>query len=450
MSLDISQAPAGAPPPGRRFSLPKLRGGPAQLLSCHDHEVILGGCADSGKTVASCTKLIILCCDPTRRLQVAMCRKTFHSLHASCGRTFQRLLADLPVRRYGSADYTTRWVFPSGSEVVCAGLDNPDKLLSAEFGAIYVCQAEQLTEHDWEMLLTRCTGRGTQAAYPQVFGDCNPGGAHHWIRKRATAGKLTLLNATHRDNPELYDDAGNLTPQGAERIERLKATLSGVRYQRLFLGDWASAEGAVYDKFNPQEGGPHVREVDPATIKKWYLAIDEGYTNPCALLLVGEDADGRWYVAQEFYKTGIAQIDVVAQAENWYDAAECQLVAVDAAAVGLIAALTNKGMNAVAGKGRIIDGIHKIQDRLEVLGDGRARLVVDPGCVNTLGEFESYQWQPGVDIPLNRDNHALDALRYLVDAQGKQAPATNMSPENKVRFYTEQAKRRGEQRHRLR
>jgi PBSX family phage terminase large subunit len=428
------------------FRLPHLRGAPRQLLLNHDHECILCGGADCGKTVAACTKLIMLCTDPSRVIHAAMGRKTFHSIHSSCGQTFKRLLEGLPVRRYGSANYTDRWVFPNGSQVVCAGLDDPDKLLSAEFGTIYICQAEQLTEHDWEMILTRCTGRGTQAAFPQVFGDCNPGGAHHWIRQRADAGKLTLLNATQRDNPQLYDDDGNITPEGIKRIERLESTLTGIRRERLLLGRWASVEGAVYDMFNPQEDGPHVHKIDAATIVKWYLAIDEGYTNPCAILLVGEDSDGRWYVSREFYKTGVAEIDIVAQAENWYKDMKCQLVAVDAAAASLISALKNRGMNTVGGKGRIIDGIHKIQNRLKTLDDGKSRLVIDPSCENTIGEFERYQWMPGKDIPYDRDNHSLGALRYLVDALNRPPPALRMSAENKAKFYATVAEHRKLQR----
>src|SRR5207253_2012608 len=101
------------------------------------------------------------------------------------------------------------------------------------------------------MVSSCVTGRGTTIAFPQIFGDCNPAGASHWIRERAKNGKLTLLSATHKDNPALYDEAGNITQVGIARLAILESTLSGVRRKRLLEGIWATAEGAVFDTFDP-------------------------------------------------------------------------------------------------------------------------------------------------------------------------------------------------------
>jgi phage terminase large subunit len=44
-------------------------------------------------------------------------------------------------------------------------------------------------------------------------------------------------------------------------------------------------------------------------------------------------------------------------------------------------------------------------------------LTVDPSCVNTIAEFESYQYPSGgkveKDVPIKANDHAMDALRYL-------------------------------------
>jgi hypothetical protein len=322
-------------------------------------------------------------------------------------------------------------------------LDNPDLLLSSEFDIIYVCQAEQLTEADWETIGTRCTGRGSVVAHPQIFGDCNPAGTNHWIPRRAKEGRLTLINTTHKDNPALYDDAGNMTPDGKIRLDNLKNSLSGVRYKRLVEGLWSTAEGAVYDLFNPTIDGPHVRERDDSEFVHWYLAMDEGFTNPQTCLLVGMDSDRRLHVAREFYVTGMLESDIVAQALGWYREKACTMVVVDKAAPSLIAALVNAGMNATGGdKGLINNGIRKMQDRLKVQADGRSRLTVDPSCVNTISEFESYPWQPGKDIPYDRDNHAIGGLRYLVNTLEQEDPIKNVEREKaKTNFYKEALRR---------
>ncbi len=37
---------------------------------------------------------------------------------------------------------------------------------------------------------------------------------------------------------------------------------------------------------------------------------------------------------------------------------------------------------------------------------------MDPSCVNTINEFESYEWKPEKDEPKKENDHAMDAIRY--------------------------------------
>lgn len=405
------------------IKLPRFRGPMLDFLRNHDHELMLCGGADMGKTWASCVKSFMLCADKNRKgVHGCMVRKTFNSIQESGARTFNTITAGTGLRRYGGTQHTEKWVFPNGSELVCVGLDNPDKLLSSEWDFVQVIQSEQLSLSDWESIAHRCTGRGAVVAWPQVFGDCNPGGSRHWIRERAKAGKLTMLSATHKDNPALYDDNGNILPEGKKRIGILESTLTGIRRKRLLEGIWATAEGAVFDTF---DASVHVTTRNPAEMVKWHLCEDEGYTNPAAILLIGEDTDGRWHIFQEFYQSGILPSRIVTLSKEWYDRNQVKRIAVDAAAAGLIADLLAAGMNAVGGKGRIIDGINAIQNRLKVQGDNRPRLTIDPSCVCTINEFESHIWSANKsdgtprpkDTPLDKDNHSIAAIRYLHDVE---------------------------------
>ncbi len=65
-------------------------------------------------------------------------------------------------------------------------------------------------------------------------------------------------------------------------------------------------------------------------------------------------------------------------------------------------------------KGRVLDGITAVQGYLAIQGDGRPRLTVDPSCVDTINEFESYVWKPEKDEPVKENDHAMDALRYAI------------------------------------
>jgi phage terminase large subunit len=152
--------------------------------------------------------------------------------------------------------------------------------------------------------------------------------------------------------------------------------------------------------------------------------MDEGYTNPAVILLIGIDSDGRLHVAQEFYKRGVLQGDIVEIAKKWWDSYKCSICAVDAAAAGLIADLQHAHVRAMPYKGRVIDGITAVQGYLKKAGDDRPRLTVDPSCVNTINEFESYIWRStsAKDEPVKENDHALDALRYYVVSRGDIGP----------------------------
>ena len=153
--------------------------------------------------------------------------------------------------------------------------------------------------------------------------------------------------------------------------------------------------------------------------------MDEGYTNPAVILLVGEDGDGRRHIFREFYQRGVLQSAVCATARQWCNEVHAESVVVDDSAAGLIAELQSIGLPArAASKGRVLDGIQLVQNALAVAGDGKARLTVAPCCENIIGEFESYVWRQsskGVekDEPVKENDHALDAIRYLFIAMGE-------------------------------
>ena len=382
-------------------------GGALDLIYAHDPEVIIAGGAETGKTLAACWKAHLIC-SKYPGAQGAIVRKTQKSVYGSVLQTFQRVITGAPVTIYGGKT-PERYLYPNGSVIWVGGMDNSDKVLSSERDFVYVNQAEELIADDWEKLTTRTTGRSAVIPYPQLFGDANPGPSKHWILKRAEAGSIRIIKSIHQDNPTLYNRDGTLTEQGKRTIERL-SKLTGMRYKRLFLGEWAKAEGAVFDSFDRDI---HVRTREYSEMQYFCLGIDEGYTNPASVLLIGFDYDLRWHIFREFYQTGVLPSDMVQVVKAYCTERAIAAVAVDNAAAGLIADLVNEGIPAHGAKGRILDRVAFIQDLLKVQGDGKPRLTIDPSCVNTINEFESYVWQENKEMPVDADNHSISAAGYL-------------------------------------
>lgn len=388
-----------------------FRGAALQFQTLQAPEVIIEGPSETGKTLSILNRIHRLATE-TKNLQALIVRKQLTDTYSSVLQTFQnKILRPGGVNVYGGE--RPQWYdYDSGARIWIGGLDKSGKVLSSEYDIVYVNQAEELTLEDWETLTTRTTGRaGNLKSWSMTCGDCNPRGSKHWILERAKAGRLQLLHSVHRDNPALFDDAGNLTEQGKRTFATLE-NLTGMRRQRLLEGKWATPEGCVYDNFSIDV---NVQHRDPSEFQYWIMGMDEGYVHPAVILQIGIDSDIRLHVFREFYERGKVQSAIVEAAVAMCRQHRPVVVCVDSSAAGLIADLLNAGLPAESHKGRVLDGIAIIQDLLKVQGDGKPRLTVAPGCTNTINEFESYVWRMGKDEPVKDNDHALDAIRYSCD-----------------------------------
>ena len=229
-----------------------LRGGAKKLWLCKDREVMLSGPSETGKTVGALFKLhMLLLHFPGARATIL--RKTLTSLYRTAFVTYQNVVTrglsdpkQSPVTFYGGEKPEWGDYF-NGSRVYFAGMDDPGKVLSSEWSFLYINQAEEFALSEWEILTTRCTGRDGKTPYTQMIGDCNPDAPSHWILHRPN---LRFFESRHEDNPRLYTEAGEITEAGKVTMSVLDA-LTGVRYQRLRLGKWVQAEGAIYDGWMP-------------------------------------------------------------------------------------------------------------------------------------------------------------------------------------------------------
>lgn len=289
MPATIERVGTGRPKPEWMPYAP--RGAARELMHCRSREVLIEGPADTGKSMACGNKVYLAAVNHDRN-RIAVVRKTRKSLTQSTMVTLEQKVFPAGSYRFHESDQEYR--FPNGSVVVVGGLDDPGKILSTEFDLVYVNEADQLEERDWEMLLTRCTGRWGVMPYTQIIGDCNPTDPGHWLYRREAAGKLTVLTATHADNP-------TMTPQ---RLAALEA-LTGYLRDRLFLGLRVAAEGMFFTDWDPRR---HVVDAfdPPAHWTRW-TATDYGFAAPfCTLFFARDPSPPRpIYVYRELYAAGL-------------------------------------------------------------------------------------------------------------------------------------------------
>ena len=259
------------------------RGAALELFKRRDDEVLLDGPAGTGKTRAILEKphLALAKYPEARGLMV---RKTRASLTTTAMVTFEQLVVH-PLDKVVWNSQDQEWRYPNGSILAVAGMDKSSKIMSSEWDSIIVPEATELTEDDWEKLTTRL--RWNHIPYQQLIGDCNPGPPSHWLKKRAEAGRMTMLHSRYEDNPKYWDTSTNdWTEAGRQYVIGKIDKLTGVRYKRLRLGLWAAAEGMVYDGW---DANIHIvdRFVIPASWPRIW-SVDFGYSTPFVC------KSGRW------------------------------------------------------------------------------------------------------------------------------------------------------------
>lgn len=268
----------------------ELRGN--NLTSFKDHhtaEYLICGAAGTGKTWSNLFK-ILQYGTQYAGARMLILRKTRKSLTETALVTWEdeilghgHPIIGRPIQR----GHRSMYVFPNGSTLVPAGMDDPAKVLSSSWDLIYINESTELSAEEWEIVGSRL-GRShsrdeTTDRYDQLIADCNPTNPHHWLKRRSDAGLCKLYETWHWDNPHYYDvEKAEWTMAGRRYIGRRLGQLTGTRKERFLLGNWVAATGTVYEFINKYEPIGHLLPPDwqpqPGWKRVW--AIDWGKTSP--------------------------------------------------------------------------------------------------------------------------------------------------------------------------
>jgi phage terminase large subunit len=115
-------------------------------------------------------------------MRALIVRKTRTSLTESALVTFEDKVLPEHSRLTEGAQRRLRqsYSYPNGSNIVVGGLDDSQRVMSTEYDMIYVMEAIEATENDWENLTTRL--RNGVMPYQQIIADTNPDAPTHWLK----------------------------------------------------------------------------------------------------------------------------------------------------------------------------------------------------------------------------------------------------------------------------
>lgn len=273
--------------------------------------------------------------------------------------------------------------------------------------------------------------------YSKGYASMNPVAPSHKLKEWIDLGNenkkdVYSLHFSIDDNPFLTD---------AYKTD-IRSSLSGVFYKRNYLGLWCLAEGAIFDFF---DRSIHVLDRPPKGGTDYYIAgIDFGTASVFASVLVGistgksTQSGKKIWVEKEYYWNAKKQGRQKSPSEYARDMQEflgpygVRAVYIDPSAAAMREELKRVGIHTVDGNNDVDYGIPKM---LKEMSDGN--LFVLASCPNLIKEIEGYVWDPGqakkgIDAPYKMNDHALDALRYVI-ATHKVATYDQQAEEERVR-----------------
>ena len=283
-----------------------------------------------------------------------------------------------------------------------------DKLQGMTAAGAFADEAALFPRSFVDQMIGRCSVAGSR-----IFLNCNPNGAFHYLKTdfidRADEIGLYRLHFT-------MDDNLTLSPEIRESYAR---SFQGVFYRQYILGEWVSAEGAVYPMWDNAENT--YEETDPEMYQgmRRYCAIDYGTTNPCVFLDVRDDGH-TFYIAREYYWDSAAARRQKTDAEYADDLTaflggdqNVQII-IDPSAASFRAELRNRGFRTTDAVNAVREGI---STTATLIGNRQVRAERNR-CPALLREIQSYVWDDrarlrGEERPLKERDHAMDALRYL-------------------------------------
>lgn len=383
---------------------------PKQMMIYQDasRELLIFGGIRSGKTNVMLIKLLAAASRPNSR--VGLFRKTLVSLKLT---TLKSLIEGdgqtppiLPQGSYIHNMSEKTITLKGGGTIVYSSLEEPERIRGMTLNACYIDEGTDLDEKDYTTLMGRVSAK-VEGCPLQIVMSCNSKSPQHWVAKRWNVvgnvsnntenRKAYLLNPS--DNPYLAQ----------EYLDMLETWRGSLAYDRDVLGKWVTADGLVYSEFDSNK---HVKIINTPFVR-YRIGVDVGFTDAFCALLAGEDQDGKLHVVREIYKSRMnedAQTSAIQQLVNSVDG-NVETIAIDYAGMGasLIATLQNLGLPAVKAVKDRFAGINKVRSRL-----ASNRMTFDSNCSNILREIQTYEYKPNTENPQDGNDHAMDALRYLV------------------------------------
>lgn len=367
--------------------------------------LVLYGGGGSGKSHFAAQKLLIrimIAMSEGKRHKFIALRKTQPAVRKSVFALLMFYMSLWGLDAIASVNKSDMTItFPGGSQIICGGLDDREKLKSIEgLTGAWMEEATEFSKEDMIQLNLRI--RGVTSMYKQIIFSFNPVDSNSWLNDYFfinTRTNASILKTTYKDNRFIDDEY-------REELEALEAI--DEQYYRIYtLGEWGVLKNLILSNYVIEPCQQSLEYYDDVTI-----GMDFGYNHASALLVIGWK-DGDPYVIREIYeykKTNSQLIEIAKQE----DIPKNIRITADSAEPDRIKEFRTAGFRcvpAVKGKDSVKHGIDYLR---------RHTIHIDPSCVETAREIKGWKYREDkdghvYDEPVAINDDAMSALRYAVE-----------------------------------
>lgn len=391
----------------------------------HDlNGVIAEGAIRAGKTIIMGLSFILWSMQKSSDINYAICGKTVASTRRNI---IEPLIEMLKQRKFKVIDRKTEGkliVIKNNNKntyYIFGGKDEGSASLiqGITLGGVLFDEVALMPRSFVEQAMARCSVNGSKYWF-----NCNPEGPQHWFYVehilKWKERKYIRIHFCLEDNPSL----------SKERIDNYKSLYTGIFYKRFILGEWAFANGIVYDMITDENFYYNSNRESAVPIKiiendiKPYYGVDFGTANPQVYLEVYKYVDYAkkemcFYVENEYYWNSRKKLmqktpdEYVSDFNNWCK--EFSYLIIDPSATPLKAAHRKYGHNVINAKNNVEEGIIG----LSTLFANKMIKINKDNCPNLCAELGLYRWNEkklnnGVEEVLKENDHCCDALRYAI------------------------------------